>query len=224
MTKVTDYTSALHLVFGRDTVDGYNTAALSRLDHKALESLLSDNCYPAAIEAMAAYARTFTVVMPQYERLAAWLASYAWGYGHLICLAQWGEDAAVILRMMGRHAAMLGHRARSVHLPEQLTLYRGQLHGKALGWSWTLDREWAETFLVEWGYAGQVLELSVTAGHVLAVICDHADRNGHDEYIIDPVYACRYFPQFQPMDASVSQAMIDDDFPAFSTLIRKKKL
>ena len=214
MTTTPDYPRALALVLGKEALDGHDTDALSRLQPNAVTRLLSDNGYLEAIEAMAEYARTVTIVMPQYEPLAAWLASYAWGFGHHICLALWGGDATKILSMMGRYASTLTHERRPIVVPATLTLYRGQLSGAPLGWSWTLDREWASNFLKEWDRPGEVLELVVDNSSVLAVIYDCADASGHDEYVMDPAFACQHFPRYRPMDAATAREMINEDFAA----------
>lgn len=208
-----DFIRALALVLGKDALAGHDTHALSRLDPAAMIRLLSDNGFREAIEAMAEHARTFTVVMPDYEPLAAWLASYAWGYGHHVCIARWGSDAARILEMVGRHASELRPGHRPVVMLGPLTLYRGQLVGEPLGWSWTRERTWAETFLKEWDRPGEVLQLSVDPDEVLAIICDHADGEGHDEYVVDPGFACRHFPAYRPLDTTAARALIEHDFP-----------
>jgi hypothetical protein len=95
-----------------------------------------------------------------------------------------------------------------------ITLYRGQLSGAPLGWSWTTDRDWAATFLQEWGRPGTVLEMNTKAGDILAVIRDHADPGGRDEYVVDPACASLHFPHYAPMDAAAARAMVDEDFPA----------
>jgi hypothetical protein len=214
-----DYVRALELVLGKDALEGHDPNALSRLDPAAMKRLLSDNGYREAIEAMAEHARTFTVVMPAYEPLAAWLASYAWGYGHHICIARWGPDTASILEMMGRYTSQMRSGHRPVLMLATLTLYRGQLAGAPLGWSWTLERDWAETFLREWNRPGEVLELTLAADKVLAVICDHADGEGHDEFVVDPGFACRHFPAYQPLDTARARALVEEDFPARSDSI-----
>lgn len=216
-----DYLRAIALVLGEEAIKGYDAESLSRLEPIAITRLLSDNGYRQAIEAMAEYARTFSVVMPQYEPLAAWLASYAWGYGHHICIALWGNDACKILTMMSRHAATLRHADRSPDIPTTLTLYRGQISGAPLGWSWTLDKEWGANFLKEWKRSGKVLQLVTDAGNILAVIYDHADTDGHDEYVIDPVLTCQHFPQYEPLDVAKARAMIDEDFPAYCSPTRQ---
>jgi hypothetical protein len=190
---------------------------LSRLDPTAMKRLLSDYGYREAIEAMAEHARTFTMVMPAYEPLAAWLASYAWGYGHHVCIARWGDDAARMLQMMGRHAGDLSQAHRRIALPIRLTLYRGQLSGAPLGWSWTQDRAWAARFLEEWNRPGEVLQLAIDRANILAVVYDQADAEGHDEYVVDPEVCCPHFPAYQPMDAAAARALIDEDFPACTT-------
>ena len=209
-----DYLRALGLVLGGEALKGYNSDALTRLEPTAVRKLLDDNGYPEAIEAMAEYARTFALVLPQYEPLAAWLASYAWGYGHHVCIALWGDDAVHVLRMMGRYAGTLTGTLRPVEVPHNVTLHRGQLLGAPLGWSWTLDRDWAATFLQEWRRPGELLKLEVEADNILAVICDHADTETHDEYVVDPTFACQHFPMYAPMDATAARAMIAEDFPA----------
>jgi len=209
-----DYFRALGLVLGDEALKGYSSEDLARLEPVTIRKLLDDNGYREAIEAMVEYARTFTMVMPQYEPLAAWLASYAWGYGHHICIALWGDDAARMLRMMGRYAGIIMPAPRSGEVPPVIALYRGQLIGAPLGWSWTTKRAWAATFLQEWGRPGTVLELKAKAGDILAVIRDHADAENHDEYLVDPTFACQHFPNYAPMDANAARAMIDEDFPA----------
>jgi hypothetical protein len=214
-----DYFRALGLVLGDEALKGYNSDALARLEPAAVRKLLDDNGYPEAIEAMAEHVRTFTMVMPQYEPLAAWLASYAWGYGHHVCIALWGDDAAHVLRMMGRYAGTLTGALRPVEVPHKVTLHRGQLLGAPLGWSWTLDRDWAATFLKEWSRPGELLTLEVAPDNILAVIYDHADTEKHDEYVVDPTLACQHFPNYAPMDANAARAMIDEDFPALASAL-----
>ena len=214
-----DYLRTLGLVLGNEALKGYNAADLARLEPKVVRKLLDDNGYPEAIEAMAAYARTFTTVMQQYEPLAAWLASYAWGYGHHVCIALWGDDAAKVLRMMGRYTGTLRRPPRPIEVPPKVTLHRGQLLGAPLGWSWTLDRNWAASFLQEWRRPGELLELEVEASNILAVIHDHADAENHDEYVVDPAFAYQHFPDYAPMDATAARAMIDEDFPAHASCL-----
>jgi hypothetical protein len=214
-----DFFRALGLVLGDEALKGYNSDALARLEPAAVRKLLDDNGYPEAIEAMAEHARTFALVLPQYEPLAAWLASYAWGYGHHVCIALWGDDAVHVLRMMGRYAGTLTGTLRPVEVSHKLTLHRGQLLGAPLGWSWTLDRDWAATFLKEWRRPGELLTLEVVPDNILAVICDHADTEKHDEYVVDPTFACQRFSMYAPMDATAARAMIAEDFPALGSAL-----
>ncbi len=127
--------------------------------------------------------------------------------------------ASAVLRMMGRYAGTLTGTLRPVEVPHKVTLHRGQLLGAPLGWSWTLDQDWAATFLKKWSRPGELLKLEVEADNILAVICDLADTEKHDEYVVDPTFACQHFPKYTPMDASAARAMIDEGFPVYGSCL-----
>ncbi len=69
---------------------------------------------------------------------------------------------------------------------EPVTLYRGAVHARRRGWSWTADREIAQRFASGDFYRRQLGAVYVTSAPPSALLCRiHATGRSEDEYVVD---------------------------------------